>query len=67
MECLSEPFVAAMRIVLDGRTPIVATIAQRGPGFIAEVKRRGDLELRTLTRATRDALPDAIVAWLEDQ
>jgi len=67
MECLSEPFVAAMRIVLDGRTPIVATIAQRGTGFIAEVKRRGDLELRTLTRATRDALPDAIVAWLEDQ
>jgi hypothetical protein len=42
----------------------VAKIAQRGGGFIAEVKRRPDAELRTLTRATRDALPDAIVEWL---
>jgi len=29
------------------------------------VKRRRDAELRTLTRATRDELPDVIVAWLE--
>jgi nucleoside-triphosphatase len=64
MECLSPSFVAAMRTLLDGRAPVVATIAQRGGGFIAEVKRRPDAELRTLTRATRDALPDAIVEWL---
>ena len=65
MECFSEAFVAAMRTLLDGRAPVVATIAQRGAGFIAEVKRRRDAELRTLTRATRDELPDVIVAWLE--
>ena len=65
MECLSAAFVTAMRRLLDGRAPIVATVAQRGGGFIAEVKRRSDAELLTLTRATRDALPDRIVEWLD--
>ena len=40
MECLSEGFVAAMRILLAGNTPIVATVGAHGSGFIAEVKRR---------------------------
>ena len=65
MECLSRAFVAAMRALLDRRTPVVATIAQRGVGFIAEVKRRTAAELWTLSRATRDELPDAIVEWIE--
>jgi nucleoside-triphosphatase len=65
MECLSPAFVTAMRALLDGRTPMVATIAQRGTGFIAEVKRRKDVELWTLARATRSALPDRIVEWVE--
>ena len=65
MECRSRQFVTAMRALLDGRTPVVATIARRGTGFIAEVKRRQDAELWTISRATRDALPEAIVAWVE--
>ena len=65
MECLSRQFVTAMRALLDGRTPVVATIAQRGTGFIAEVKRRNDAERWAISRATRDALPEAIVAWVE--
>jgi len=65
MECLSRAFVTAMRALLDGRTPVVATIAQRGVGFIAEVKRREDAALWTLSRVTRDELPDAIVEWVE--
>jgi nucleoside-triphosphatase len=64
MECLSPRFVTAMRALLEGSTPVVATVAQRGSGLIAEVKRRPDAELRTVTRATRDALPAEIVAWL---
>jgi nucleoside-triphosphatase len=39
MECLSERFVASMRRLLAGKVPVVATIARRGGGFIAEVKR----------------------------
>jgi nucleoside-triphosphatase len=65
MECLSRAFVDAMRALLDGRPPVVAAIAQRGTGFIAEVKRRNDAELWTVSRGTRDALPDRIVEWVE--
>ena len=64
MECLSPAFVAAMRALLDGATPVVATIGLRGGGFIAEVKRRRDAEVLSLTRATRDAVPAQIVTWL---
>lgn len=64
MECLSPPFVTAMRRLLDGRAPVVATVGQRGGGFVAEVKRRPDAELRTLSRGTRDALPEAIAEWV---
>ena len=64
MECLSERFVAHMRRLFGGRVPVIATLALRGEGFIAQVKRRDDCELRTLTRANRDALPDEMLAWL---
>jgi nucleoside-triphosphatase len=64
MECLSPRFVAAVRALLDTGAPVVATVAERGGGLIAEVKLRPDAELRTVTRATRDALPAVIVDWL---
>jgi nucleoside-triphosphatase len=64
MECLCARFVAQIQTLLDGRVPVIATVASRGAGFIAEVKRRADCELWTLTRANRDAMPEAIVAWL---
>src|SRR6266850_2842706 len=65
MECLSRAFVTAMRALLDGRAPVVATVARRGTGFIADVKRRKDAEVWTISRATRDKLPDTIVEWVE--
>jgi nucleoside-triphosphatase len=61
MECLSERFVASVRRLLGGNVPVVATVARRGGGFIAEVKRREDCELWTLTRANRDAMPFEII------
>jgi len=64
MECLSERFVALMRRLLASRAPLVATVAKRGAGFIAEVKRREDCELWTLSRGNRDAMPQQILAWL---
>lgn len=64
MECLSDRFIAAMQRLLAGAAPVVATVAQRGGGFIEEVKRRENCELWTLTRANRDAMPQRIVAWL---
>jgi len=57
MECFSFPFVAAVRELLDGTTPIVATVAGKGGGFIAEVKTRTDVEVREVTHSNRDELP----------
>jgi len=64
MECLSGAFVEATRSLFESRRPVVATVAERGGGLIDEVKRRHDVEVWTVTHATRDALPDRIVAWI---
>jgi nucleoside-triphosphatase len=64
MECFSAVFVERMRRALDSGVPVIATVAQRGAGFIAEVKARDDCELWRLTRANRDSMPEQILAWL---
>jgi nucleoside-triphosphatase len=65
MECLSSSFIAAMRVILGSGKPLVATVALRGTGFIAEIKRRQGVEIWPVTRERRDALPDEVVHWLE--
>jgi nucleoside-triphosphatase len=67
MECLSARFVAAMTRLLDSGRPVVATIALHGGGFIAEVKRRRDVELWEVTRADREDLPARVLRWLADR
>jgi nucleoside-triphosphatase len=65
MECSCPQFVAAVRRLLDGATPLVATIALRGGGFIAEVKERPDVRLVEVTHGNRQDLPEPIAAWLK--
>jgi len=65
MECLSRAFVEATRALLDSGVPVVATVGQRGRGFIAEVKRRPDVTLWEITRANRDAMPARVRQWTE--
>ena len=68
MECLSAGFVEAVRAPLAAASPrVVATVGQRGGGFIAEVKRRPDVELWELTRDNRDAMPARVLAYLEQR
>jgi nucleoside-triphosphatase len=67
MECLSERFIAAMRALLSGHTPIVATVGAYGGGFIAEVKHRPECELWEVTHVNRDNLPARILAWLAER
>jgi nucleoside-triphosphatase len=64
MECLSGAFTGAVARLLDSACPVIATVAQRGGGFIAEVKRHPRVEVWELTRANRDAMPGRIVSWL---
>ena len=65
MECLSPAFVEATRVLLDAGVSLVATVGQRGGGFIAEVKRRPDVTLWEITRANRDAMPARVRDWIE--
>ena len=64
MECLSARFVEAMRALIAGQVPVVATVGLRGGGFIAEVKRAKECLLWEATLANREALPSRILAWL---
>lgn len=56
MECYSNKFVSLMRKLLDSDTLIVATIAQKGGGFIAEIKERADIQMFVLTLENRNRL-----------
>ncbi len=64
MECFSEAFVAAASAVLDGPVPVLATIAAKGGGFIAQVKARPDVELLTVTSGNREGLVGILAARL---
>ena len=65
MECLSARFVAAVRALLAGTTPVVATVAIRGGGLIAEVKESRACVFCEVTHGNRRTLPDRIAAWLD--
>jgi nucleoside-triphosphatase len=65
MECLAPAFVAAMRTLLDSPATVIATVAERGGGFIAEVKRRAVADTWPLTRANRDDVVARVLAWLD--
>ncbi len=65
MECFSARFCAAVRALLDSGKPLVATVALRGSGFIAEVKNRTDVELFEATKENRNEMPARIVERLQ--
>ncbi|MFP4056022.1 MAG: NTPase [Candidatus Brocadiia bacterium] len=64
MECFSERFCRAIRELADAPVPLVATVAARGGGLIAEVKRRPDARLLRITRANRDEIPGELARLL---
>jgi nucleoside-triphosphatase len=66
MECLSTGFVTTVRRLLDHGPPVIATVGAGGGGVIAEVKRRPDVDLWTVTATNRDDLPPTILAWLRE-
>jgi nucleoside-triphosphatase len=64
MECFSRRFVEAIARLLDDPRPLVVTVARQGPGLIAEVKRRPDVELWQVTTENRRRMPNAVISWL---
>ncbi len=61
MECLSEHFTHLVRRLLDSPKTIVATVALKGGGFIAEVKQRPDVQLIEIDPRNRDRLVEDLV------
>jgi nucleoside-triphosphatase len=64
MECFSNKFIEMIKQILDGSLPLVATVALKGSGFIAEVKERKDIELITVNAENRNMLPSKISSQL---
>ncbi|MHC4665291.1 MAG: NTPase [Planctomycetota bacterium] len=54
MECFSEKFVTAVRRLFKSDNLVLATVAQKGGGFISEVKSYGGTRLFKLAPKNRD-------------
>ena len=67
MECLSNRFSETVKDILDAEKQLIATIAQKGGGLIADLKKRSGAQLFTLTRENQDALFGQIVSVLSDR
>ena len=65
MECHCPQFVATMKKLLGEAIPVVATVALRGSGFIAEVKKRPNVQIVEVTNGNRQTLPEQIAAWVK--
>lgn len=66
MECFSNGFQDAVRNVLGGDAPVIATVGASGSGFIAEVKARKDVQIWEVTKADRDDLPQRLADRLAE-
>ena len=64
MECFSPYFIRAAQQILLGPAPLLATVALKGSGFIAQVKTHPGIGLIEVTPANRDTLPAEIMDQL---
>ena len=65
MECFSALFVERVTALLDSGKPVVATIALKGSGFIAEVKNRPGVVLWEITKKNRNGMVAGVTEWLK--
>ena len=56
MECLSNQFKRLLKEILDSEKWVIATIALKGSGLIAEVKGRQDVKLFEIIKGNRESL-----------
>ncbi|MDD3731191.1 MAG: nucleoside-triphosphatase [candidate division Zixibacteria bacterium] len=61
MECFSDKYIRLLDKALASDRLVIATIALKGGGFIAEVKKRVDVDLYEITRENRDLLVPKMV------
>lgn len=56
MECLSDPFKKLLKEILNSEKLMIATIALRGSGLIADIKKRNDIKPFEIKQSNRDSL-----------
>jgi nucleoside-triphosphatase len=56
MECFSDRFKKLLKEIIDSEKWVIATIALKGSGLIAEAKERKDVKLFEITKKNRDSL-----------
>jgi len=61
MECLSLRFREILKEILNCEKWLIATIALKGSGLIAEVKERNDVQLFEITKKNRESLCSEIL------
>lgn len=61
MECISDKFVNAVRRLFDSDKTAIATVAQKGRGFISEIKKHPVARLFNLTTQNRDSVVNEII------
>ena len=64
MECLSKKFVDAVQLLLASDKCVLATVAQKGRGFLQQVKSRPDVTLLKMTRERSDETVNNILEAL---
>lgn len=64
MECLSQKFKNLLKDVLNSEKLVIATIALKGSGIIADAKKRRDVTLLNMTPRNRDSLLSEILMLL---
>lgn len=67
MELFSPSFVEVVPRLPDGTVPVVATVAVNGPGLIAQVKARQDVQIIDVSCRDRDSLPEEVESWLRER
>ncbi|MFB3885910.1 MAG: NTPase [Thermodesulfobacteriota bacterium] len=65
MECFSDRFKNLLKNIFNSETLIIATIALKGSGLIAEIKEREDVKLFELTPHNREALLSEILKEIQ--
>jgi len=64
MECFSQKFVEAIRRLFIADKPVLAAVAQKGAGLIAEVKDYPMVKLFNLNERNRDSVAGEIIELL---
>jgi nucleoside-triphosphatase len=64
MECFSKKFITVVRQLFASDKSLLATVAQKGTGFISEVKNFPGTKLLNLTAQNRDKIIAEILQLL---